>query len=102
MSLTRAIPELGQLVKVRSRQYVVTEIRPTAIPVNPMLPGLQQLQNLVMLSSVEDDALGEELQVIWELEPGAFIRERMELPPPTGFDEPAKFCLLYTSPSPRD
>jgi superfamily II DNA or RNA helicase len=90
MSLTRAIPELGQLVKVRSRQYVVTDIRPTAIPVNPMLPGLQQLQNLVMLSSVEDDALGEELQVIWELEPGAFIRERMELPPPTGFDEPAK------------
>ncbi|MEG4308891.1 MULTISPECIES: hypothetical protein [unclassified Microcoleus] len=31
MSLTRAIPELGQLVKVRSRQYVVTEIRPADI-----------------------------------------------------------------------
>ena len=28
MSLTRAIPELGQLVKVRSRQYVVTEYGP--------------------------------------------------------------------------
>lgn len=90
MSFTRAIPELGQLVKVRSHQYVVTDIHPSAIPVNPIIARSDTLHNLVTLSSVEDDALGEELQVIWELEPEAVIRERMELPQPTGFDEPAK------------
>src|SRR5919199_5442367 len=85
-----APPEQGQLVKVRSRQYVVTEVRQTTLPPNPMLNGIEPAQNLVMLSSVEDDALGEELQVIWELEPGAYVHERMELPQPTGFDEPAR------------
>lgn len=85
-----APPEQGQLVKVRSRQYVVTEVRQTTLPPNPMLSGGELSHNLVMLSSVEDDALGEELQVIWELEPGTYVHERMELPQPTGFDEPAR------------
>lgn len=59
-----APPEQGQLVKVRSRQYVVTEVRQTTLPPNPMLSGVEPSQNLVMFSSIEDDALGEELQVI--------------------------------------
>ena len=41
-------------------------------------------QNLVGLSYVEDEAFGEELQVIWELEPVAYLHERMELPQSTG------------------
>ena len=90
MNSIRAIPELGQVVKVRSHQYVVTDIRKSAIPANPIVRGTERPENLVTLSSVEDDALGEELQVIWELEPEAVIRERMELPQPTAFDEPAK------------
>ena len=40
------------------------------------------------LLSVEDDALGEELQVIWEIEPGATVIEKVALPEPTGFDAP--------------
>src|SRR5262249_60203833 len=40
------------------------------------------------LASVEDDALGEELQVIWELEPGAQVIEKVAFPEPTGFDPP--------------
>lgn len=90
MSLVRALPEQGQLVNVRQRQYVVTEVRKTALPPEPILTGREQSQNLVMLSSVEDDALGEELQVIWELEPGTYVHEKMELPQPTGFDQPAR------------
>jgi hypothetical protein len=31
----------------------------------------------VTLSSIEDDGLGEELQVVWELEPGARIYEAL-------------------------
>jgi hypothetical protein len=36
-------------------------------------------QNLLTLSSVEDHGLGEELQVVWEIEPGAKIIERVSL-----------------------
>ena len=42
------------------------------------------------LSSVEDDGLGEELQVVWEIEPGARVIEKVALPEPTGFDAPDK------------
>jgi hypothetical protein len=45
---------------------------------------------LLTLSSVEDDGLGEELQVIWEIESGAKVIERVALPEPTGFDPPDK------------
>ncbi len=40
-------------------------------------PGNGHGQHLVTLTSVEDDALGEELQVIWELEPGARVIEKV-------------------------
>lgn len=90
MAIVRAIPEQGQLVNVRSRQFVVTDVRNTTLPTNPMLSAVEKTQHLVSLSSVEDDGLGEELQVIWELEPGALVYEKMELPKPTGFDAPAR------------
>jgi hypothetical protein len=44
----------------------------------------------VTLTSIEDDALGEGLQVVWELEPGARVSEKVELPDPTGFDPPQR------------
>jgi hypothetical protein len=46
--------------------------------------------HLMTLSSVEDDALGEELQVIWEVEPGARVIEKNPLPAPLGFDLPRR------------
>jgi superfamily II DNA or RNA helicase len=90
MAIVRAIPEQGQLVNVRSRQFVVMDVRNTTLPTNPMLNVVEKSQHLVSLSSVEDDGLGEELQVIWELEPGAVVYEKMELPKPTDFDSPAR------------
>jgi len=78
-----APPEQGQLVNVRSRRYIVNEVA------RGTLPGAVP-QHLVTLSSIEDEALGEELQVIWELEPGARIHEKMALPEPVGFDDPAR------------
>jgi len=47
-------------------------------------------QNLLTLSSVEDDGLGEEVQVVWEIEPGAKVIEKVALPEPSGFDAPEK------------
>ncbi len=90
MTATQATPEQGQLVRVRQRQYVVTDIRQTTLPASPLLPKATPPQSLVLLSSIEDDGLGEELQVIWELEPGTQVYERVELPQPTGFDDPAR------------
>jgi superfamily II DNA or RNA helicase len=84
------IPEQGQLVQVRSRPWVVDDVKPSNLP-SPGLSLPENLrQNLVSLSSVEDDGLGEELQVVWEVEPGAKIIERVALPTPTAFDSPDK------------
>ena len=66
-------PEVGQLAIVRKRPFVVTEVIPSA-------PGLggdgARPTHLIKLSSVEDDGLGEELNVIWELEPGTQVHEK--------------------------
>ena len=83
------IPAPGQIVRVRHRHYVVTEVQSSNLPPDPLNGILKAPQNLVGLSSVEDDAEGEELRVIWEIEPGAEVRERIALPQPTGFDSPA-------------
>ncbi len=85
---TTSPPEQGQLVNVRQRRYVVSEVVKSALPAPPIKPLPGESQHLVTLSSVEDDALGEELQVIWELEPGASVIERVALPEPGDFDSP--------------
>ncbi|MBI2953111.1 MAG: DEAD/DEAH box helicase [Chloroflexi bacterium] len=84
------VPEQGQLVEVRRRRYIVTDVAKSALPISPLALGNSKPQHLVALTSIEDDALGEELQVIWEVEPGARVYEKMALPEPTGFDEPRR------------
>ncbi|MBF5055747.1 helicase domain-containing protein [Alcanivorax sp. 521-1] len=44
-------------------------------------------QNVVTLSSIDEDGLGEELEVVWEIEPGAQVIERAGLPEITGQDD---------------
>jgi superfamily II DNA or RNA helicase len=85
-----SIPEQGQLVDVRQSRFVVTDIQQMQLPEMQVESGLKASQHLITLSSVEDDALGQELQVIWELEPGAHVYEKAELPEPTGFDRPER------------
>ena len=83
------IPEQGQLVEVRQRRYVVSDIVKSSLPPTTLPDGLESPQHLISLTSVEDDALGEELQIIWELEPGARTYDQVVLPEPTsGFDSP--------------
>ncbi|MGF7181467.1 DISARM system SNF2-like helicase DrmD [Tunturiibacter psychrotolerans] len=80
-------PEIGQLVVVRKRPFVVTEIIPSAMG---LTPGSKGPSHLIKLSSVEDDGLGEELQVVWEVEPGTAVREKSTLPGPVSFDPPER------------
>jgi len=83
------VPEQGHLVIVRQRTYTVSDISQSSISsVSSSVRGTGQ--HLVMLSSIEDDALGEELQVVWELEPGRSVQQSLSLPEPSGFDPPAR------------
>ncbi|MGH9843399.1 MAG: DISARM system SNF2-like helicase DrmD, partial [Blastocatellia bacterium] len=83
------IPTQGQLVEVRQRPFVVTDVQQGALP-NDYVHDRRPAQHLVTLSSVEDDALGESLQVIWEIEPGARVFQKSELPEITAFDDPVR------------
>ena len=66
-------PKQGQIVNVRSRNWMVTDISASTLPPNRLQFGLVSPQHLITLSSVEDDSLGEELQVIWEIEPAVEV-----------------------------
>ena len=76
-----ARPEPGQLVEVRRRQWTVADV------VSSNLEGASAPQNCVTLSSIDEDGLGEELEVVWEIEPGAQVIERAGLPSITGQDD---------------
>ncbi|MEQ8849016.1 DISARM system SNF2-like helicase DrmD [Botrimarina sp.] len=76
------LPELGQLVEVRRRQWVVMNIQPSS----PALGEETPRQNLLTLASIDEDAMGESLAAVWELEPGARILDVAELPKINGFD----------------
>lgn len=75
------IPEPGQLVEVRRRQWVATQIDCCGLA-----KSIRDIQHLVTLESIDEDALGEEIQVVWELEPGAKILEKAGLPFIDGYD----------------
>ncbi|MEI6835024.1 MAG: DISARM system SNF2-like helicase DrmD, partial [bacterium] len=79
----RARPEPGQLVEVRRRQWVVADVN------SSKLESSSESQNCVTLSSIDEDGLGEQLEVIWEIEPGAQVIERAGLPSVTGQDDSA-------------
>ncbi|MGI6656335.1 MAG: DISARM system SNF2-like helicase DrmD [Desulfobulbus sp.] len=76
-----AIPEPGQLVEVRRRQWVVTDVSSGSLP-----PANNGAQYLVGLSSLDEDSMGEESQVVWQIEAGAQILEKAGLPSITGWD----------------
>lgn len=85
-------PASGQLVTVRTRRFVVTDVAKSATGLSPLQPGSvpPAPQHLVTLSSVEDDALGEELRVVWEIEPGVDVIEDSALPDVIAFDDPLR------------
>ncbi len=78
-------PEPGQLVEVRRRQWVVADVQASAV-----IHELGSSQHSLTLSSIDEDALGEQIEVIWEIEPGAHVIEKAGLPTITGQDETEK------------
>ncbi len=80
--------ETGQIVKVRTRQYLVEEVAPSKH---------QNLDTLVTLSCLEDDALGEKLEVLWEreIDAEAIGKNNWETIAYKGFDQGKLFSAYF-------
>ena len=86
------VPEAGQLVRVRGQQWVVSGVKPSSQPVDELAAARLPGRVLVQLTSVSDDDLGEELTLVWEVEPGREIVPATKLPEvtETGWDDPQR------------
>ena len=73
---------------VRGRPFVVEQLLASRVP--KVSSTITASQALVRLSSLEDDSLGEQLEVVWELEVDAEIKEASSLPQLDGFDHPGQ------------
>ncbi|AWS44508.1 DISARM system SNF2-like helicase DrmD [Streptosporangium sp. 'caverna'] len=85
------VPEPGQVVNVRGSMWAVTYVRPQGLPRSPADEGVAHLTHVVGLQSLEEDRLGEELAVVWELEVGHTVAPDQSLPEkisPDAFDDP--------------
>ncbi len=89
--MSSRLPEPGQIVIVRQRPFVVNDIEMSTLPLPSTVQDQSTPQHLLRLSSMEDEGLGEELAVVWELEPGAACLERAQLPQLAAFDRPRTF-----------
>jgi hypothetical protein len=84
-------PEQGQIVNVRGATWAVAEVISQGLPRSPADEGEPGLTHVVQLQSLEEDRLGQELAVVWELEVGQTVAPDQGLPEtisPDGFDDP--------------
>jgi superfamily II DNA or RNA helicase len=86
------LPETGDLVRVRGQQWVVSALHRSSQPVDELAPRELPGRTMVTLTSVSDDDLGDELTVVWEVEPGREVLPASRLPSVTedGIDEPQR------------
>lgn len=84
------LPATGQIVQVRSRQYLVEEVVPPPTP---------DSQSLVRLSCLDDDAQGNPLEVLWERELDARILDsgNWKALAERGFDPPQLFSAYLNT-----
>ncbi len=75
-----SVLEVGQLVRARGQQWVVTALRRSSQPVDELAPSVLPGRTMATLTSVSDDDLGEDLTVVWEVEPGREILPTSHLP----------------------
>jgi superfamily II DNA or RNA helicase len=99
---TSRAPTVGELVRVRSRRWLVDEV------IEPKIPGQT---STIRLSCADDDAQGQSLEVFWDYELDRLILEEegwADLAA-KGFDQPSQFaaflhtlrwnCVTATDPS---
>ena len=90
-TLVPPLPEQGQIVNVRGAAWAVAEMITQGLPRSPADEGEPGLTHVVQLQSLEEDRLGQELAVVWELEVGQTVAPDQGLSEtisPDGFDDP--------------
>ena len=92
MTSASTLPEPGQVVEVRGSSWAVANVQVQGLPRSPADEASAQLNHVVELQSLDEDRLGEQLTVIWELEVGQTVTPAQGLPEqinPDGFDDPS-------------
>ncbi len=85
------LPEPGQVVEVRGSTWAVANVQAQGLPRSPADETTAQLSHVVDLQSLDEDRLGEQLSVVWELEVGHTVTPAQGLPDviyADAFDEP--------------
>lgn len=91
------VPEPGQIVSVRGATWAVTDVQQQRLPRSAQDDAVQQLQHAVTLQSMAEDRFGEELRVVWELEPGRKVSPPQSLPETLDsekFDDPSRLAAF--------
>jgi superfamily II DNA or RNA helicase len=91
LTVAPSLPEPGQVVEVRGSTWAVANVQAQGLPLSPADDATVQLNHVVDLQSLDEDRLGEQLSVIWELEVGQTVTPAQGLPDhinPDGFDDP--------------
>lgn len=89
--LVPELPDPGQVVEVRGSTWAVANIRAQDLPRSPADGSRADTHHVVSLQSLDEDRLGEELDVVWELEVGNTVAPDQGLPDliqTEGFDDP--------------
>jgi superfamily II DNA or RNA helicase len=86
------LPEQGRVVEVRGATWAVTDVRKQGLSRSPADEGKAESQHVVWLQSLDEDRMGEELSVVWELEVGHTVVPDQGLPETVNadaFDDPS-------------
>lgn len=89
------VPEPGQVVEVRGSTWAVAKVQAQGLPRSPADESVAQLSHVVELQSLDEDRLGEQLSVVWELEVGNTVTPAQGLPDQItadGFDDPERLA----------
>lgn len=92
-----AVPEIGQIVTVRGANWAVVDVQQQGLGRSAADDATAQLQHAVTLQSVQEDRLGHELRVVWELEQGRSALAQRGLPEVIDadkFDDPNRLAAF--------
>ncbi|MDN5764998.1 MAG: DISARM system SNF2-like helicase DrmD [Humibacillus sp.] len=87
----REVPQPGRVVEVRGATWAVADVKSQGLQRSPADETQARTQHVVTLQSLDEDRLGEELSVVWELEVGQTVVPDQGLPEtisPEAFDDP--------------
>jgi SNF2 family DNA or RNA helicase len=90
-----AVPEQGNLVRVRDRYWVVQSVRASSLAPDASSSANSIQHHRVDLVPIDDKGSAAPLTVFWETEPGTELRPQAELPDPSaGVDDADTFAAF--------